>query len=461
MSRTLTRLALSVFALAAGGALAQQSQESGADIAADTREILQGAPSDASGGASPADTSGGAASSDTSGGTTSPDGASEAPSSPAAQSEPAPAVSPEPLPVPTPGGSSAQPETLRLLENSGARPVEAQQGTPDQSGGGSGLSVEVPTVVPMPDEAAMQAEPAKGVPSPEAIEAATYEGGTLPDGQSALTVKVQVLLDRAHVSPGIIDGWKGGMSESAIAAFETREGLAADGQLDQQVWDALTANLSVPMLQSYTITENDMSGLSAPLPDDYAELAELDQLGYTSVTEKLAERFHMSEDFLKALNAQAAWQTGTTITVTDPGPRLETKVARIEVRKDTSRLAGFDADGRMILNYPVTIGSSQTPSPSGTVEVVAVALDPTYTYNPDINFQQGDNDEVLILPPGPNGPVGSVWIDLSKPTYGLHGTSKPDSLFNAASHGCVRMTNWDAEELAHLVSSGVTVEFVE
>ncbi len=451
MSRTLTRLSLSVLALAATGALAQQSQESGADIAAETREILQSAPS---GDANEASTE------------SSANEESSAPA-PAPQGDTPPAASSQPLPEPTPGGSSAQPETLRLLQNSGAQPVEAQQGTGGPASGDSADaapasdSSSTTDAAPAPDAAVMQAEPAKGLPTPEAIETAMFEGGTLPDGQSALTVKVQVLLDRAHVSPGIIDGWKGGMSESAIAAFEAREGFEADGQLDQQVWDALTASAPAPMLQSYTITEDDMSGLSDPLPDDYAELAKLDQLGYTSVTEKLAERFHMSEDFLKALNAQAAWQAGTTITVTDPGPRLETKVARVEVRKGTSRLAGFDAEGRMVLNYPVTIGSSQTPSPSGTVEVVGVAMDPTYTYNPDVNFQQGDNDEVLILPPGPNGPVGSVWIDLSKPTYGLHGTSKPDSLFNAASHGCVRMTNWDAEELAHLVSNGVTVEFVE
>ena len=114
----------------------------------------------------------------------------------------------------------------------------------------------------------------------------------------------------------------------------------------------------------------------------------------------------------------------------------------------------------MIASYPVTVGSEQTPSPSGTHEVVALAMNPTYTYRPDVNFQQGDNTQALILPPGPNGPVGSVWIDLSKPTYGIHGTAQPAKLFVWASHGCVRMTNWDVEELAHMVSTGIAVEFV-
>lgn len=438
MTRNLTRLSLSVLALAASGAVAQQPDDSGAAIAADTREMLQG---------------------------TAPEAGAE--TTPPVEAAPAPQ---DESAAPASNASSAQPETLRMLEQSGAQPTEAQQEAAQGTAGsneaqtapdGAGSAQTQPASGSDAGSQAAPVQAGEGPPTAGQIEAAQYAGGPLPDGQSALTVKTQVLLDRAGISPGIIDGWKGGMSESAIAAFETREGFEADGQLDQQVWDALTATEPAPMLQSYTITEEDASGLSAPLPDDYAKLAELDWLGYTSVAEKLAERFHMDQGFLETLNSGVAWRAGETITVVDPGPRLETKVARVEVRKDTSRLAGFDESGRMILNYPVTIGSAQTPSPSGTVEVVAVAMEPTYTYNPDVNFQQGDNDEMLILPPGPNGPVGSVWIDLSKPTYGLHGTSDPDSLFNAASHGCVRMTNWDAEELAHLVSEGVTVEFVE
>ena len=111
--------------------------------------------------------------------------------------------------------------------------------------------------------------------------------------------------------------------------------------------------------------------------------------------------------------------------------------------------------------YPVTIGSDAMPSPEGIVSVVAIAPDPTYHYDPEVNFQQGENTEPLVLPPGPNGPVGSVWIDLSRPTYGLHGTPEPSVLFQRSSHGCVRLTNWDAEELAALVREGTVVEFME
>jgi lipoprotein-anchoring transpeptidase ErfK/SrfK len=290
------------------------------------------------------------------------------------------------------------------------------------------------------------------------IDNATYDGGTLPDGSTPLGAKLQVLLDRAGISPGVVDGWKGGMTESALRAFEAQQGLPVDGVLDPDVWAALGGDSAGAITTQYTITQEDAQGLSAPLPEDYAKLAKLDHLGFTSVAEKLAERFHMDEEFLEKLNPGAAFQPGETIAVVEPGPKAEGKVARIEIDKQTQRLRAMDAQGRMLVNYPVTVGSATTPSPSGTVEVLAVAPEPTYTYNPE-NFKQGDNDEVLILPPGPNGPVGSTWIDLSKPTYGIHGTAEPASLFKAASHGCVRLTNWDAEELSLMVEKGTTVVF--
>ncbi len=294
---------------------------------------------------------------------------------------------------------------------------------------------------------------------PDAIDSARYEGGALPEGQSALAARLQWLLDRAHSSPGVIDGWKGEMTRSALEAFEASAGLPVDGQLDPEVWAALNGDQGQATMR-YTISAADTEGLSdAPLPEDYAKLAELEKIGFTRVTERLAERFHMDEGFLEALNPGAKFTAGEEITVIAPPPNLDASVARIEVRKDSRRLAAFDAEGKMLANYPVAVGSTQTPSPEGTHEVVAVAVDPTYSYRPDENFTQGDNTEPLTLPPGPNGPVGSVWIDLSEPTYGLHGTASPDDLFRQQSHGCVRMTNWDARELAGVVSDGVTVVF--
>lgn len=136
------------------------------------------------------------------------------------------------------------------------------------------------------------------------------------------------------------------------------------------------------------------------------------------------------------------------------------KAARVEVDKAKGQLRAYAADGSLLVAYPATIGSETNPSPSGTHTVKTVVINPDYTYNPQVNFKQGDNDKVLTLPPGPNGPVGTVWIDLSEPTFGIHGTPEPDRIDKTGSHGCVRLTNWDAEELAKLLTAGVSVKFM-
>ncbi|MDF3855974.1 L,D-transpeptidase family protein [Paracoccus sp. P2] len=297
--------------------------------------------------------------------------------------------------------------------------------------------------------------------TPAEIEAAVYGGTDLPAGQSALTAKVQILLDRAGISPGVVDGWRGGMSESAIMAFQRRSGLPMTGRMDHAVWELLQGYAAAPLTTTYTITEEDAAGLVDRIPPDYAEKAAMTSQGYTSVLEKLAERFHMDEKFLAKLNPGARFQPGETIHATVPAKPIRATVTRIIVDKETRRVAAYDAKGNMVADYPATVGSSDTPSPHGNHVVDAVALNPTYTYNPHRNFKQGENDRVLIIPPGPNGPVGNVWIDLSEPTYGIHGTATPSQLFLNQSHGCVRLTNWDAWELAHMVKPKVTtVEFL-
>jgi len=293
------------------------------------------------------------------------------------------------------------------------------------------------------------------------IEAATFVPGGLPSGRSPLTAKVQMLLDRAGISPGVTDGFKGGMSESAIRAFERQRGLPIDGILDAQVWALLQPYAAEPVTQFYTVTEEDGAGLVASIPVDYAEKAQMEHLGYTSIAERLGERFHMDEKFIGFLNPGVTLAPGATITVMRPAKRPKSKVARIIVDSKAGRVAVYDDADRLVADYPATVGSSATPSPSGNHVVRTVALNPNYTYNPDKNFRQGDNDKVLTIPPGPNGPVGTVWIALSKPTYGIHGTPTPSRLFVNQSYGCVRLTNWDAWELAHMVqASKTTVEFL-
>lgn len=273
---------------------------------------------------------------------------------------------------------------------------------------------------------------------------------------------VQILMDRAGASPGVIDGKFGSNVEKAFAAYRTLTGTNLKSTDTAGIKAALAASGGDPFI-NYTITAEDAAGpYVASVPEDYSEKAKLERMSYTSVTEALAERFHMDENYLKALNPEANFsRPGTIVRVANVGQNVSAKVARITADKAQKQVLAYDAYDKLVAAYPATIGSADTPSPTGTHAVSRIALDPNYTYNPKVNFKQGANDKVLTIPPGPNGPVGSVWIALDKPTYGVHGTPEPSKIGKTESHGCVRLTNWDAQELAKLVSSGVTVEFLE
>ncbi|MHA6645686.1 L,D-transpeptidase family protein [Mesorhizobium sp. A623] len=273
---------------------------------------------------------------------------------------------------------------------------------------------------------------------------------------------LQVLMDRVGASPGVIDGRFGSNVDKALAAYREITGTQLRTTDTVGITEAL-ARTGGDAFASYTITAEDAAGpYVASVPSDYSDKAKLDRLSFTTVTEALAERFHMDENYLKALNPEANFnRPGTIIKVANFGRLVSTPVARILADKAMKQVRAYDAEGKLVAAYPATIGSTDTPSPSGTHAVTRVALDPNYTYNPKINFKQGENDKVLTIPPGPNGPVGSVWIALDKPTYGIHGTPDPTKIGKTESHGCVRLTNWDARELAKLVKPGVTVEFMD
>ncbi|WP_307148006.1 L,D-transpeptidase family protein [Rhizobium tibeticum] len=272
-------------------------------------------------------------------------------------------------------------------------------------------------------------------------------------------VRLQVLLDRVGSSPGVIDGHYGENVSKAIAGLEAMRGIATDGKLNPEVIRFLTDHR--PVVQPYVISRDDARALVDHIPKDYAKQAKMRYLGYISVAERLSERFHMDIDLLKALNAGSTFAVGATVLVAMPGDPKQGAVKRIEVRRHTGQVLAFDKDGSLISVYPATIGSEETPSPSGTHKVKGVARMPPYSYNPKVNFQQGKNTKVLRLPSGPNGPVGTVWIDLTEPTYGIHGTPEPSLIDKTGSHGCVRLTNWDVEELAAMVKPGVIVAFVD
>jgi lipoprotein-anchoring transpeptidase ErfK/SrfK len=279
-----------------------------------------------------------------------------------------------------------------------------------------------------------------------------------PVAPNPAIVRAQVLLDQQGASPGVIDGYDGENVRKAVMAFQAMSGMPVTGNLDAQVVARLETGQ--PVIGSYVISAEDAADITGPIPADYAEKAELAFLGYASVAEKLAERFHMDIDLLTALNPGSSFAEGDTVQAAVAGAARTGVVTRIEADKTLRQVRAYDAQGALVAAYPATIGSEDNPSPSGSYLVEVVAPMPTYTYNPAINFQQGDNTEVLTIPPGPNGPVGTIWIALSKPTYGIHGTPEPSQIDKTGSHGCVRLTNWDAEELAGMVASGVSVDFL-
>ena len=271
-------------------------------------------------------------------------------------------------------------------------------------------------------------------------------------------VRLQVLLDRAGSSPGVIDGLYGENLTKAVAGFEAMNSLPVDGRVDQEVVARLEVH--TPIVASYVVSAEDAAGLVDRIPEDYGEKAKMESLGYTSVAEKLSERFHMDMDLLEALNPVSQFVPGDTVLVVNPGPPRNGKVTRIEVNKKVGQVLAYAEDGSLLSVYPATIGTEGNPTPSGRHKVKGVARMPVYRYNPKLNFKQGKNDKILTIPKGPNGPVGSVWIDLTEPTYGIHGTPEPKLIDKVGSHGCVRLTNWDAEELAGMVRPGVRVDFV-
>lgn len=291
------------------------------------------------------------------------------------------------------------------------------------------------------------------------------------EGQEAardpVLLKAQILLDRARFSPGVIDGWPGDNTVNAIKAFEKRHGLEIDGQLDSQVWKKLAAGQNLPVLVNYTITTDDVSGPfleNDPEPGDFAGMSKLKALSFNGPVELLAEKFHMDQDLLHALNPDATFdEAGSEIVVAHvAAEKAKVDVARVEVDKAAEHVRAFDENGALIATYPATIGSPEYPELSGTHTVRAVAISPVYYFDPEsLKTLDVNLDTRAEIAAGPNNPVGDVWIDLSKDTFGIHGTPDPEKVGKETSHGCVRLTNWDALELAHMVRPGTEVVFLD
>lgn len=307
-----------------------------------------------------------------------------------------------------------------------------------------------------------------------AIEAATFSPAppvarSTPGAAPVATVttadpvvmRAQVLLDRADFSPGVIDGFSGENVRQAIAAYEAAQGLPVDGVLDQEVFSRLTGADTAPALADYVVTAADVAGPFVPdMPSDLEARSKLAKLAYSGPAELLSETFHTTPAVLTALNPGVdLTKAGARIVV--PAVRamaLAAPVTRIVVDKAERAVKAYGADGRLLAFYPASIGSEDRPAPSGTMTVRAVAPNPTYTFDPK-RLTFGTSKKKVTIPAGPNSPVGLVWIDLSKDTFGIHGSDEPKDIGKTFSHGCVRLTNWDAQQLAAAVKPGVVVEF--
>jgi len=277
-------------------------------------------------------------------------------------------------------------------------------------------------------------------------------------GKKPDMLATQVLLDRAGFSPGEIDGAGGPNTQHAITAFESANKTT--------IADALGAS-SEPATITYTITAEDETAPKTPnIPEDMMEKAKLKRLEYSTMVEMLGERFHASPALLTKLNPSAAFSSGETITVpnTQAVSAQESKPVPnilVKVSKQNSTLTVTDSSGAVLMHAPVTSGSEHDPLPIGPWTVTAVVRNPTFNYNPDLFWDAEPSHAKAKVPAGPNGPVGVVWIDISKPHYGIHGTPEPGTVGHTSSHGCVRLTNWDALKLAAMVGKGTQVEFTE
>jgi len=271
------------------------------------------------------------------------------------------------------------------------------------------------------------------------------------------TLALQVQLDRQNLSCNCADGMWGARTEIALVTWQTLNGLSPTGVPDASVLEALGGDTNV--LMRYTVTEADLANI-APVPESWEDRAKLTSMKYETVQEMLAEKGHTSQRAMERLNPGVTWPNppaGTEVVLPDCSQTRKFKATTMRIALTRMEITTFDADGKLIALFPCSIARDKARRPAGELCVKNVAPNPTYLYDPQLFVPGGPKTSKLVIPAGPNNPVGMAWIGLSLPGYGMHGTPIPENIGRAESHGCFRLANWNAVKLLNMVRPGVPV----